>query len=201
MPFHTIFFDLGRVLVDFDQDVIAKRLIERSTKTFSEALAFYRETNIIHNFEMGRLGPDEVLSAVNECFGLSLGMEEFKSLWSDIFFVNQEMEKMVDLLKDRYHLLIISDTNVLHYEHIVRHFPVVRKFEDHILSFKVGARKPDPRIFKAALGRAGCRASEAIFIDDKENNVKGARRLGMTGIVHRSVEKTRRALKRLGVLS
>lgn len=201
MPYRAILFDLGRVLVDFDQDIIAKRLIERSTKSFNEVLAFYQKTNIIYDFESGKLNPEQVLQSVNECFGLSLEMEEFKSLWSDIFFESKEMEKVVDALRGRFRLFIISDTNILHYEHIAARFPVIHKFEEHILSFKVGVRKPDPKIFEAALKRASCSAKEAIFIDDKEKNVEGARRLGITGIVHSSVEETRRELVRLGVLS
>ena len=200
MPYRAILFDLGRVLIDFDQDIIAKRLIERSAKSFDEVLAFYRNTNVIYDFESGKLEPHQVLQSVNECFGLALGMEEFKSLWSDIFFENKEMEKVVDTLRGRYRLFIISDTNILHYEYIAARFPVIHKFEGHVLSFRVGVRKPHPKIFEAALKRASCPAEETIFIDDKEQNVEGARQLGITGIVHSSVEETRRELTRLMVL-
>jgi len=198
--YDTIFFDLGRVLVDFDQDIIAKRLIERSNKTFSEILSFYSQTNIIYDFESGKLAPEEVLKSINECFGLALSMKEFKLLWSDIFFENREMEKVVDALHGRYRLFIISDTNILHYEHIAERFPIIHKFEEHILSYQIGVRKPHPLIFQAALKRANCLAERAVFIDDKPKNVEGARELGITGIVHTSVDETRQELEKLGVL-
>jgi putative hydrolase of the HAD superfamily len=200
MSYETIFFDLGRVLVDFDQDIIARRLMERSKKSFQEVLSYYSQTNIIYDFESGKITPEEVLTSINECFGLALSMEEFKLLWSDIFFENREMEKIVDMLCGRYRLFIISDTNILHYEYISERFPVIHKFEEHILSYQIGVRKPHPLIFKAALKRANCIAKRAIFIDDKPKNVEGARELGITGIIHTSVDETRRELEKLGVL-
>ena len=200
MIYEAIFFDLGRVLVDFDQDIIARRLMERSKKSFQEVLSYYSQTNIIYDFESGKIAPEEVLTSINECFSLTLSMEEFKLLWSDIFFENREMEKIVDILYGRYRLFIISDTNILHYEYISERFPVIHKFEEHILSYQIGVRKPHPLIFKAALKRANCIAKRAIFIDDKPKNVEGARELGITGIIHTSVDETRRELEKLGVL-
>jgi len=198
--FKLIVFDLGRVLVGFDQDLIARRLIKRSKRSLEEIVAYYRKSNIFDSFERGRISPQEALESINKMFNLRLSMEEFNELWSDIFFENPGMEEIVVALKAHYRLFILSDTNVLHYEHIVKHFPIVNYFEEHLVSFKLGTRKPDPRTFEAALKRANVSGRETIFIDDKERNVEGAHALGITGIHYRSVKETREAFERLGVL-
>jgi HAD superfamily hydrolase (TIGR01509 family) len=50
----------------------------------------------------------------------------------------------------------------------------------------VGASKPSPLIFRAALQACKTTADNAIYIDDIPAYVEAARQLGMTGIVFQS---------------
>ena len=50
--------------------------------------------------------------------------------------------------------------------------------DEFVLSFEVGAAKPDTRIFTAALDRLGVAADEALMIGDSEENDGAARELG-----------------------
>lgn len=50
--------------------------------------------------------------------------------------------------------------------------------DEFVLSFEVGAVKPDPRIFEVALDRLGVSAEDAIMIGDSEENDGAARALG-----------------------
>lgn len=62
--------------------------------------------------------------------------------------------------------------------------PVDELFEVVVDSCRVGLRKPDPRIFRLTLERLdGLRPEQAVFLDDFEAHVAGARQLGMHGIV------------------
>ena len=198
--YRLLLFDLGRVLIDFNQDLIAQRLMAHARRGLPDILAFYKNTDIFYEFECGRISPEQALSSVNTMLGTRFSMEEFDALWSDIFYAKPDMERIVRQLRGRYRMFVVSDTNVLHYQFIKARFPVLDQFEEHILSFEVGVKKPDPRIFEEALRRGGVRAEEAVFIEDKEQNVEGARKLGLVGIRHRSVEETEASLKALGVL-
>ena len=51
--------------------------------------------------------------------------------------------------------------------------------DDFVLSFEVGAVKPDPRIFEAALARLAVDAADTLMVGDSEENDGGARALGM----------------------
>jgi HAD superfamily hydrolase (TIGR01509 family) len=48
-----------------------------------------------------------------------------------------------------------------------------------VISYEVGCAKPEPRIFEIALDRLGVAPSHALFVDDREENIEGARRLGI----------------------
>ena len=52
-------------------------------------------------------------------------------------------------------------------------------FDHFISSCEIGLRKPNPEIFKLALERIGCRADEAVFLDDIGSNLKAASKLGI----------------------
>jgi len=66
-----------------------------------------------------------------------------------------------------------------------------------VVSWELGVLKPDARIYRIALERLGVPAGEALFVDDRPENVAGAEAVGMRGLVFTgdaSVEALRRTL-------
>lgn len=70
-------------------------------------------------------------------------------------------------------------------------------FDDIVISGEVQLRKPEPEIYHLAAQRLDLSPSECVFVDDMEVNVVAARELGITGILHRSYDETRRELEAL----
>lgn len=59
---------------------------------------------------------------------------------------------------------------------------------DHVtFSCEIHCSKPAPEIYRHCLDGLGVAASEALFIDDREPNVEGARQLGMHGLLFTDV--------------
>ncbi len=79
-------------------------------------------------------------------------------------------------------------------------FPFFRLFPIRIYSYRVGASKPDPLIYREALKACKVRAEEAVYIDDVAAYAEAAQRLGMTGIVFQSSEQLQSNLRELGIL-
>ena len=79
-------------------------------------------------------------------------------------------------------------------------YGLFRHFDDFVLSYEVGAMKPDALIYLEAIQRAGCRPEECFFTDDIAINVEAARNNGMDAVQFLSVAqieeelRTRRAL-------
>jgi putative hydrolase of the HAD superfamily len=57
--------------------------------------------------------------------------------------------------------------------------PLSAHFDAVVISFEVGCAKPEPRIFEITLDRLGVAPTRALFVDDREENIEGARRLGI----------------------
>jgi len=74
----------------------------------------------------------------------------------------------------------------------------MQNFTFKTLSAEVRLIKPDPAIYQHTLDGLGVSASEALFVDDRENNIQAARVLGMHAIQFRSIAGLKRELKELG---
>jgi putative hydrolase of the HAD superfamily len=103
-------------------------------------------------------------------------------------------------LQSRYRLIIVSNTNQLHFEMLRNTYVIFEYFYGYILSYQVRAMKPDPAFYAAALDMAGCLPHECIFIDDLPENVDGAKVAGFDGIVFQSFPQLAEELKSRGVL-
>lgn len=72
--------------------------------------------------------------------------------------------------------------------------------EDVVGSYQVGARKPDPRFFERLLERLDAGPAEVVFVDDRDANLEGARRVGLPTVRAGEADAVRAGLQRLGVL-
>ncbi|HEY1015772.1 MAG TPA: HAD-IA family hydrolase [Herpetosiphonaceae bacterium] len=75
-----------------------------------------------------------------------------------------------------------------------------REFDQIVNSSAVGACKPDPALFHAALAQIGVAAAEALFVDDTPGHVAAAERLGLRGHVFAGSDGLRSALAGLGLI-
>jgi HAD superfamily hydrolase (TIGR01509 family) len=85
-------------------------------------------------------------------------------------------------LASRYPLILLSNTNELHFENIRARFPLLGHFHHLVLSYQVGAAKPSRRIYDEAVKRAGCLAEECFFTDDVPAYVEGAKQAGIDAV-------------------
>lgn len=73
--------------------------------------------------------------------------------------------------------------------------------DEVVISSEVGVRKPSRRIYSLACQRLGVQPGQAVLIDDLQQNLDGAARLGIAGVLHTDAADTRRQLAGLfGVL-
>ena len=68
-------------------------------------------------------------------------------------------------------------------------------------SCRIGHVKPEPAAFDWCIRTLGVEPARILFVDDREENVRVARRLGLTGVVFRSPPQLRTDLERLGLLA
>jgi putative hydrolase of the HAD superfamily len=70
-------------------------------------------------------------------------------------------------------------------------------FDHVVLSGNVGVRKPSRRIFRHALELSGAEPERALMVDDLEQNLLGASRVGIQTYLHRHADTTVLELQRV----
>ena len=99
---------------------------------------------------------------------------------SNIFRPNESIVPVLDQLKAAgLRLVLLSNTNVAHISFIKKRFDVLTRFDDCVLSYQVGAMKPDPPIYEVALQAIQCDPRECFYTDDIVENVERARGFGL----------------------
>jgi putative hydrolase of the HAD superfamily len=196
----TIIFDLGGVIVPFDFRRGYARMEGLCPYPAAQIPARLRSTDLVTRFETGQIEPEAFVAELCAVLELNATYDEFCDLWTSIFLPETLIpEAFVESLKADYRLLLLSNTNAIHFQMIQRHYPLIRHFDQHVLSYKVGAMKPSPEIYQAALAQAGCRAEECFFTDDLLPYVEGARRMGIDAVQFQSFAQLREDLKLRGV--
>jgi putative hydrolase of the HAD superfamily len=79
-------------------------------------------------------------------------------------------------------------------ESVEREFDWIHRFDVLVWSYQLGIAKPDPAIYLHMLAKLGTRPEETLFIDDKQENVEAAQKLGIRAILYTSVERLREEL-------
>ncbi len=199
-------FDLGNVILPFEHRQIGRKLCEKSRKNGQLTpedifnFMFSRGAGLVNAYETGQMSSLEFFSELRDRFALAITFEEFKDIWNPIFWENPRVIEAIEYLKSKgYPLFLLSDTNELHFAHIIDRFPVVHAFDEWILSFEVGVKKPEKRIYDMIFEKMDVDKSEVFYIDDLERNVEAARSMGIEALVFRDAEDIWQALRDRGI--
>ncbi len=202
MRIQGIIFDLGRVLIDFDHGIAARKLSGVMHKSPQEVYELFFSSGLTQLFEAGRISPREFFAKIKDALGLRMEYGEFVPVWNEIFFLSDEnraLYRLAGRLRERHKLLLLSNINVLHYDYLKEHFPVFDVFHAVIASFEAGVVKPDPRIYRKALDVLAVPATAVFYTDDRPDLVEAARSLDIRGFVYSGVAQLTRDLASCGV--
>ena len=178
--------DLGNVVLFFDDRIFFQKMAEYcpySADDIAERVLFH--SDIIRSFTMGQIEPSVFYTEAVRRLEAKIGQEAFYRIYCDVFSSNVPVIDLFKRLKSNLKLILLSNTDVEHFGFIRKRFPEIFLFDDYVLSFEVGCMKPDPNIYMVALKKAGVRPDECVFVDDLEENIDGAQRLGINTILYR----------------
>lgn len=201
MPPKFLYFDLGKVLVDFDIEQMYRQVGEASGVDPARVREVLFEGQLQKQHELGQISSRELYEAFCRQTGTRPDYDELVRAASDIFEINTSILPVVSQLQETGHRLgILSNTSRDHWEHCRRRFYIVAEaFPIHTLSYEVHAAKPDPAIYQAAAERAGTAPRDIFFVDDIAENVAGALAAGFDAIHYTSATALATELRRRGL--
>jgi len=185
LPGRTVIFDYGGVIslpqAAADLDVIADLAgVGRDSEPFWRAYYAHRD-----DLDRGSAGVAAYWRAIADDVGASWDDARVNELWAADFrswlSINPgTIEVLADLKAGRTRMALLSNAGP-DFGSYLRRGRVADFFAACYVSGELGLIKPQPEIYRHALDGLGVSAAEAVFIDDREANVRGAQALGIGG--------------------
>jgi epoxide hydrolase-like predicted phosphatase len=183
MQLKAVIFDAGDVLI---------RTVDIERRTLWETklgLAPGQAEHIVFGGEvdwavqLGQISDEAHWRWVQDRLGLdAAAVDRFR----DDFFAGDVLDTdllaYIDRLRKYYQVGLLSNASSIARWLFTEKYPILEHFDSVTISAEEGVMKPDPRIFRVALERAGVEPGEALFVDDVLRNVEGAQAIGMQAL-------------------
>lgn len=204
MALKAVIFDYGMVLstAQEPQALAALRSITRLSEIdFEEHYWRHR-----HSYDLGDLNGAAFWTHISKDAGLDLSSTEIERLiendvlmWSTL---NEPMIRWVHAVQDAgFKTAILSNMGEELVVYMRQEFGWLGRFDHHTWSCELRIAKPDPAIYAYTCEKLGVAPADALFLDDKPENIAAAHSIGLPAIQFSTVQALQSELERRGLLS
>lgn len=191
-----LFLDIGGVLLSDGWNYSSR---EEATKKFGlEPIQFQKDHAVAFPlFENGKLSLDQYLESVIFNVERDFSKKEFADfMFSRTSQLPDFLPWLINWKKETgIKIFAINNEGKEFNDYRIKHFNLHDCFDAFISSCEVGVSKPDPAIFKLALGIAQVEAQNCLYFDDRAIHVAIAKQMGLNAHVHQSFEKSKTILE------
>ena len=197
-----LYFDLGNVLLNFDHEIACRNLAALLATTPERIRSIVFESDWQSRYEHGIVSTEALADELNRQTGSTAPLAELRRASAEIFELNLPVVPIVGQLRAAGHRLgILSNTCDAHWQYVFPRYRILRDwFDVFALSYEIRSMKPEPQIYAAAARLAGCAPGELFFVDDRADNVAGARTAGLDAVHFTSARQLASDLRERGLL-
>lgn len=196
----VLFVDIGGVCCENPYIAMSEELHRMFGVSGADAMkVLFREAVPL---DLGRQDFVQFHAKVVSELGLPLNFSQFESLHESCLRLKDDVIHLLSEVRGRNGLRVVALSNIPAYtwKLLDKKFSISALFDDAVLSYQHRVGKPDPAIFEIALRRAGIDATDALFIDDRKENVEEAEKEGIDSVLFTTVEMLRKDLSDDGIL-
>lgn len=168
--------DVGKVLIDFDFSIAARRLAERCLHPAETVLGLFDDIKV--PYEDGRMDDPSFVEQALALSGFGGTAQDFEAIWCEIFTQNEPMYATLEGMACKVPMYLLSNTNGLHKDYFLRTFPIFQFFDGGVYSHLAGCSKPGEEIFRKTIAELDLDPARTFYIDDLLPNIETASRLG-----------------------
>jgi FMN phosphatase YigB (HAD superfamily) len=194
-----VIMDVGDVLVHTVPMAHYRQLACHVGQDWRAVAAAIEASGIVSRFETGQLTEATFAEALRAALGCPwLADDDVQRAWQAVIGpADSAVGAVAADLARAGQLMLASNTNPFHWSVVQSRLAELGISSPAFLSFEIGSAKPAQAFFDSLI-RAGLRgAREAVFVDDRMDNVAAARRCGWAGWLHRDAKETVRHLAHL----
>ncbi len=195
----VIALDSGKVLIDYDHSILIHRLSELAGKEIgSEVLSQMEE--IVASMQIGQLPWNRAVAMMNRAIGLKMEETDWRHLYNDM--IQDEipgMREVLSDLKENYRLVVLSNTDEIHWTYLLNNFPIYKLLDGWVVSYQEKRAKPDPDIYRILMERFCGGRVPVFFTDDMPAYVAAAHKMGWRAEAFVDADRFREQIKRLRI--
>jgi putative hydrolase of the HAD superfamily len=196
-----LLFDLGGVLVDVNQDRIFEglaRYLPASPSDLKERLLSVPA--LWEPFVIQEFSPQQLTKEVNGILKATLSEEQVVTAFNaELGATIETTSALIPTLKRRTQVGCLSNTNSIHWDHLLKAYDFMGHFDRRFASQLLGSAKPGREIYEKVIELLGARPNQVLFFDDKTENVATAQKLGWHARVYRNHEMFQSDLEAFGL--
>jgi HAD superfamily hydrolase (TIGR01549 family) len=132
----------------------------------------------------------EAFAAVCQEFGHTCSeeqLEQLVGLWNKSWMLAQPYEETLEILaalKQRYRLILVSNTDNVSVTRVLEKFQLAAWFERKFLSFELGLLKTDQTFFSHLLDECGLAIEDCVMVGDSlQSDIMPAKKIGMKAVL------------------
>ena len=180
----TLIFDLGGVIINLDLPLCISKFKQLGFKNVENYLSNYGQKDFFLQYELGTIDTEEFAKIITEINPTAKKQQVIDAWCAFLQDIPKKRLEILEKLKTKYRLLLLSNTNQLHFEVCARN--ELKKygksfddfFEKCYLSYHLGISKPGKEIFEHIINDASVKSEECMLIDDGQKNIETAQSLG-----------------------
>lgn len=183
----NIIFDLGGVILNIDYNLTSQAFRNLGLSDFDQTYSQAKQNHLFDKLETGEISEADFYAQMKTCFSNTISENEIETAWNAMLLdLPEERINLLKKLSKNYRLFLLSNTNSIHFKaysaYLKNTFGKMifdHIFEKQYLSFEIGMRKPDKKIFEHVLNENNLIPSETLFIDDSIQHIHGANETGI----------------------
>ncbi|MEM0154632.1 MAG: HAD family phosphatase [Methanothrix sp.] len=191
-----IIFDLGNVLLKYDDSQYYEYLSKKYGFQYEKVASIMERYNT--KLYTGRMKNFEFLYSVSKSLHIPKDELEPEKYFIKKATVNRELVDFALNLKRKYMVVILTNVCISRYRSTKKVFDK-SPFDKVFASCFIKMQKPNKNIYKYVLKKCGVKPYEAIFIDDRKENVAGSEKVGIKSILFKDNKSLFGKLLRLGI--
>lgn len=186
----NIIFDLGNVILNIDTKLSEIEFKKHGFTNFGELYTLAAQSEIFDRLEVGAISTKDFYNEFRQVTKSELPDSIIEHCWNALIinYPSKRIE-LLKKLKPEYRTFILSNTNKIHYDFYTKLLTEKHEVsgleslvDKAYFSHEINLKKPYKDIYEYVLSDSNLIPEETLFIDDNQDNIEAAKKLGIETI-------------------
>jgi 2-haloacid dehalogenase len=198
----AVIFDIGNVCIKWDPRNLYQKLITDP----KELDWFLKEVVTLEwhtHHDAGRSFGDGCANLSQKYPDYEALIHEFDKRWDETIIgsISSTIDMLVQLTNKGIPCFCLTNYSAEKFPDLAKQHSWISLFQDIIVSGEVEMVKPDPKLFALTMDHFNLKPNEALFVDDRLENIQAGERVGLIGHHYKDGPALRTDLIKHGLLA